>query len=170
VSYKSEIIDIKVSRRILWIGAEAYPLHNIARAQTITLVPRHGPAVWGYVKAIMFWLILGIAATFAGSAGLVPPDLAEIARIAALVLMVLSTIKLIRDLSRRKLYALIIETAGSPHTAVISRDKNIVTKLVSWIMDAINNPQAEFEFRVENLQVGDTVQQFGNQNVGKVTR
>lgn len=83
----------------------------------------------------------------------------------ALVLMAISTIKLISDLSRRALHALIIETAGTPHTAVISRDKDVVIQLVSWIMDAINNPQAEFEFRVENLQVGDAFQQFGNHNV-----
>jgi len=170
VSYKRQIIDIRVSRRILWIGSEAYPLHNIARAQTVNLVPRRAPAVWAYVKAIMLWLLLGVAAGFVREAGLIPSNLADIASIAVPVLMLISTIKLIADLSRRTLYALIIETAGTPHTALVSRDKNMMTKLVTWIMDAINNPQAEFEFRVENLQVGDTVQQFGHQNVGKVTR
>jgi hypothetical protein len=35
VMARREVIDVKVVRRVLWVGAEAYPLRNIARATTI---------------------------------------------------------------------------------------------------------------------------------------
>jgi hypothetical protein len=44
VSYKRELIDVAVSRQVLWVGSEAYPLQNIARAQTLRLVPNRRAA------------------------------------------------------------------------------------------------------------------------------
>jgi hypothetical protein len=161
VSYKREFINVRVSRRILWVGAEAYPLQNIARAQTIEIVPRRGAAIGRYVMMVVLWLILGGAAALAIHA---------LAVLFALALIVISTIRLIKALSRRTFYALVIETAGTPRTALVSADRNMVNRLVHLIMDAIDNPQAEFQFQVENFHVGDKIQQFGNQNVGKVYR
>lgn len=161
MSYKREFINVRVSRRILWVGAEAYPLQNIARAQTIEIVPRRGAAIGRYVMMVVLWLILGGAAALAIHA---------LAVLVALVLIVISTIRLIKALSRRTFYALVIETAGTPRTALVSADRNMVNRLVHLIMDAIDNPQAEFQFQVENFHVGDKIQQFGNQNVGKVYR
>jgi hypothetical protein len=63
VSRKSDVITVRVNRQVLWIGAEAYPLHNIARAQTIKLVPNRAAAWRHYLVAVVVWLILGIAAT-----------------------------------------------------------------------------------------------------------
>jgi hypothetical protein len=68
---------------------------------------------------------------------------------------------------RRTYYALVIETAGTPNTALVSTDESVVNHLVYQIMDAIDNPQAEFQMQVENFHVGDKIQQFGDHNVGK---
>lgn len=168
MSYKREVIDIRVSQRILWVGAEAYPLHNIARAQTIKLVPKRGLAL---LKAIVLWVVLGVAAAVVtGLPGFGSVTLTSLMAVVVFVLIVVSTIRLIAVLSTRTLYALVIETAGTPYRALVSTDGNLVTQLVHRIMDAINNPQAEFQLRVENFHVGDKIQQFGNQNLGKVDK
>lgn len=176
MSYKREVIDVRVSRRILWVGAEAYPLHNIARAQTIKLVVNRGAAIRSFVKSLLLWAILGAAGVLAiNAAGSNSTNTSNItnarnAVVAVALLMVgVSLFKLVRTLSTRKLYALVIETAGTPRTALVGTDENVVGRLVYQIMDAIDNPQAEFQLRVENFHVGDKIQQFGNHNLGKVT-
>ena len=58
MSYKREVINVRVSRRVLWVGAQAYPLQNIARAQTIKLVPKREAAVRHYVMAVILWVLL----------------------------------------------------------------------------------------------------------------
>jgi Family of unknown function (DUF6232) len=161
VSYERELITVRVSRRVLWIGAQAYPLQNIARAQTIKLVSNRRAAIRHYVMAVIFWVILGIAAAL---------FLGDIALIIMLALIGISTIRLKRALSRPAFYALEIETAGNPSTVLVSTNENQVTQIVHLIMDAIDNPHADFQLQVENFHVGDRIQQFGNKNVGKVSR
>jgi Family of unknown function (DUF6232) len=164
VSDKREFIDVRVSRRILWVGAEAYPLQNIARAQTIEIMPSRGAAIGRYVMVIVLWLILG---------GVVALAIHAVAVLVVLALIVVSTIRLIKVLSRRTFYALVIETAGTPRTALVSPDKNQIVGIVRVIMDAIDNPQVEYHTTVENHiknHIGDKIKVSGSQNVGKVSR
>jgi hypothetical protein len=170
VSVKRELINVRVSRRVLWVGAQAYPLHNIARAQTIRLEPRRGLAFWRWLRAIALWVILGIGAVVvAGFGGATTvDDLIGLVASVVLTLVLISTVRLILALSTRTHFALVIETAGTPHTAVVSPDENLMTKLVFMIMDAIDNPAADFQMAVENFHLGDKITQFGNQNLGKV--
>lgn len=170
VSYRSEVIDVSVSRQVLWVGTEAYPLQNIARAQIIKLVPDR-EAVWRrYQKTVVSWVFLGVAATVAIA---LAPRLTSLQSLNAVqavhavhavqgvaagvlvlgvVLVVISTIRLTSTLSKqRTFYALVIETAGSPRRALVSTDENLVIKLVHKIMDAVDNPDARFHYTVENF-------------------
>ena len=61
MSYKREVIDVRVSRRVPWVGEAAYPLQNIARAQRVKLVPKRGAALRSYVKAVLLCLLLAVA-------------------------------------------------------------------------------------------------------------
>jgi hypothetical protein len=171
---KSAVIDVGVRQRILWIGGEAYPLHNIARAQTVRLVPRRASAVGAFVMAVLLWVVLGVG-------GAVALRFAEVSRsdldtltgyivIGVLVLIVFSTIRLVVALARRTLYALVIETAGAPRTAVISPNEALLDQLVHQIMEAINNPRAEFRQQVENYYGGNHVKQYGANSLGMVNR
>jgi len=129
----------RVSRRVPWVGEAAYPLQTIARAQRVKLVPKRGAALRNYVKAVLLWILLGaVAAIVLSSAGLLRSGantLAGLVIIAVPVLIVVRTVRLIGVLLPPKLYALIIETAGPPRTALVSTDENRVLELVHRIME-----------------------------------
>jgi hypothetical protein len=168
VSYKTEVIDVQVISRILWVGGDAYPLHNIARVQPSKLVPRRGPALWNYFKAIVLWVLLGVAAVVViGLFWFGSNALLGLVAVVVLVLIVNSTIKLIS--ATRTFYELVIETAGTPYTALVNPDWKLIIQLVHMITDAINDPQAEFHVQVVN-HFGDNIKITGDRNVGKVSK
>jgi hypothetical protein len=148
---------------VLWVGAEAYPLQNIARAQSVRVVQKSpwtgkSLAAGGCLGLIALWVIVGIAVAM-HSVGPV------------LFILALAVAGVVVMLTRRKkppLYALVIETSGSPRRALVSTDGAKVSNLVQQIMDAIDNPDAEFQTVVQNVQYGDNFVQVGDQNVGKV--
>jgi uncharacterized protein YmfQ (DUF2313 family) len=66
----------------------------------------------------------------------------------AAVLAAISIILLVMRLSKRTAYALVIETAGTPRTALVTYDQALVLRLVQRITDAINNPQQNWREHV----------------------
>lgn len=163
-------INIGVSQGILWVGGEAYPLHNIARVQNVELVPRRGRAVGSFVKQVLLWAVLGVGAV-AGLrfADLPSSDVARYTRyvaIAAVALLLVSTVRLLVALARRTYYALVIETSGTPHTAVISPHEALVNGLVGQILQAISNPRdPRFNFQKTVVHHHHGNNYFGGQHV-----
>jgi Family of unknown function (DUF6232) len=165
MSYKSKVTDVAVRDQVLWIGREAYPVQNIARARTAELKPNRAAAVRRYLSAVVFWVLLGIGAAVADAQGLTGLGAAII--VLLVVLMIISTIRLIRMLSMRTFYALVIETAGTPHTALVSTDEGTLRELVGKIMEATRNPAITFHQAIQNfdlhgaqgVQIGDRTKQ-----------
>lgn len=162
LSDKRARIDVKISRQVLWVGAEAYPLQNIARAQTIKLVPNRGAAFRRFLVSFIFEVVLGAAAAVA--IRLAPRltsvqasnDVHSVATgvlVLAVALVGYSAIRLIVRLSRGTYYALLIETAGTPRSVLVSDNENVVTKLVQEIMDAIDNPAATYHTIVDKIDL-----------------
>jgi hypothetical protein len=173
VSYEREVIQVRVSQRVLWVGKAAYPLQSIVRAETMKLARKRGAALGGCLKMVIVWWLLGIVAEVGISSAVGSPSsgsniLLGLTSFVVLILIAISTIRMLLAFFGRPLYALVIETAGTPRAEVISTDENQVVELVYQITDAIDNPQAEFQIQVETLHIGDKIHQFGNQNVGKV--
>jgi len=146
----SSEISVRVSDEILWIGSEAYPLRNIARVQPVKVVPGRGRAFRGYLIAIVICVLLIAAGVVAEKTAShvtstqvykVLHDIAVGALGLAAVVAVISTIRLLIRILRRTAYALVIETAGTPRTALVTRDENQVFHLVQRITEAISNPQ-----------------------------
>jgi hypothetical protein len=140
--------DVEISKQILRIGSAAYPVQNIARARTVKLAPNRGAALRRYLKAVVLWVLLGIGAAVANAHSL--PAVAGGLTLLIVLLVIISTIKLIRVLYRKTYYALVIETAGPPDTVLVSPGENELHRIVDEIMDAINNPAATFHTSVEN--------------------
>ncbi len=166
----SEVIDVQVRQGILWVGSEAYPLRNIARVQPAKLVPNRGAALRSYLKAVVFCVFLIVAAAVAARVASQASSaqtynalhgVADGAFALAAVLAVISTIWLITRLSRRTAYALVIETAGTPRTALVTYDEDRVFYLVRRITDAISNPKDQWPAPVP-------VQVINNKNIYNV--
>ncbi|WP_372671545.1 DUF6232 family protein [Amycolatopsis kentuckyensis] len=153
-------IEVKVSQQILWVGGEAYPLRNIARARVVRLTVRRGAAFGRFIGFALLWLVLGLGATVAlraaRSQGVrLDRDLDQAVVIVTGVLIALAVLRLLYLLLRPALFALVIETAGNPHTALITTDEAIVAQIVREIMAAINNPAARFRYTVNNIHNGN---------------
>jgi Family of unknown function (DUF6232) len=177
----SEDIYVGVSKQVLWVGSEAYPLQNIARAQTVRLVPNRAAAWRRFLTALLLEVFLGVAAAVA--LGLAPRihsvqaynavhGVAVGVLVLAVVLVVISTIRLMVVLSRGTYYALVIETAGTPRRLLVSPNEYVVARLIQQIMKAINDPRVEFEERVKTVHYhfGDEFTQYGDHSIGKVSR
>jgi hypothetical protein len=169
---KTETIEIAVHERVLWVGAEAYPLHNIARVSTVELVYRKGRAVARFLGFAFLWVFLGVfalVALFVG--GVLDTDdqtsaaTKAVGTIVGLILLILF-IRLLIVLGRRKLWALIISTAGTSHRALVSRDRPLLDELVKRIVFAINNPTApaaQFHQTINNYVSGNQYNAGGDQ-------
>ena len=123
---KREVIDVQVSRRILWVGAEAYPLHNIARATTIRIDPNRKAAVGRFIKSILILTILAVAAVVVIDRVEWPGgDRQDALRGVALFVLaptVVFAAQLVSVLSARTYYALAIETSGTPRAVLVGVD------------------------------------------------
>lgn len=164
MAVKHESIDVRVSKRILWFGSEAYPLPNITRTNTLKLEPNRGAAIRQYLVTVVVALfVIGIVASAA------PGAISALVIVAGVGWIVFRTVKLVEFL-KLTLYELVIETAAGSHRGLITADPAVVSDLSVRITDAIDNPQAEFQMQVENFQVGDNFSMFGNNTVNKVAK
>src|SRR5262249_22318222 len=131
-------------------------------AQTIRLVPSRGVAVRRVLVALLLEAILGSAA---GVAIKLAPRLSStqasnglhLAGVAVLVLAIalaaISAITFIVRLSRGTYYALLIETAGTPRSVLVSDREDVVANLVREIMAAIDNPKATFHATIDKIDL-----------------
>jgi hypothetical protein len=180
MSHKYELVKIEISRQVLWIGNEAYPLQNIARAKTIKIVPDDKGAWRRYVGSMVLLVLLGTSAAVGiklapqvnstqGSTAL--HGVAVGVLVLAVVLFVINTIILLVRLTRELYYLLLIETTGDPSRTLASTDAAPLCILVHEIMKAIDNPAATFRYEIENLvdARGAKGLQIGRQNTQENT-
>jgi Family of unknown function (DUF6232) len=155
-----EYVTVRVSRRILWVGFDAYPLHNIVRAQT-RQYPPDTQAMWTrFIGTSVGVLLLALVATIVA----MQASEGESALGALLVigagcglLIILAAYRLSVRLRTPTYYELVIDTSGSAAWVLLTTSYGQVTDLVNNIMDAIDNRNAEFQMRVENYHVGDQI-------------
>ncbi len=147
---------------MLWISGDAYPLNNIARArQLVWWPPKRSRVIIRFVRKV-----LGLLAAAVLFGGLVhaATGLLSLLLLGAFGYLVY---RLVAQLRQKPLYRLVIETSSSSHTAVVSYHSWQIEDLIQRIMEAIDNPLAEFAVQVENVHVGDKIIQYGDHNTGK---
>ncbi len=161
-------IDFRISRRTLWVGSKAYPLHMITLVEPLELTPNRKRMAVAYVKQAGATFGLGLAGlvvlSCAGTSA--SPTVWGIFVLVVFGLLAMQTVQLVRGLSLASLYILKIRTAGTAHAALVSRDQKLIFELTHRVVDAIDNPKAEFEIRVDHLDIvhGDKV--FGDKVLG----
>ncbi len=159
--------EVQVTKRVLWIGRDAYPLQNIARAQVRTVYPVRGTPKKDYFKAIARWVGLGIiAAIVMAIAGV--HDSGIYAILLVLILCAVSTIRLAQAIQKerrkREYYLLMIQTSGDPQTLLASTDRGLIDDLIQTIMAAIDDATVAYHNWITNY--GDIVSQYGSNNIG----
>lgn len=172
-------VDLRVSKRLLWVGDAYYPLQNVARVYTLTIHPRRKDAVLLFVKRL---LILGtatvllslLAATIDASSDGGSAGVTVLVVCAAGATLLYSLVEMLKVLGAPTHFVLAVETTGPSTAVVTSPDPDQLRRLAHQIAHAIENPQAEFEVRVNTIAIspkhyyfGDNVNMYGGTgNVG----
>jgi hypothetical protein len=152
---KTEEVDFRISRRILWVGSNAYPLPQVSSVRPIEVIPRRGRMLAQYGRRAGATVVVGfVGLTISACLGrAVPPVVDAVVAVAMVGVVVWHTVELIRRLRRGRLYVLRVSTAGNQHSALVSRNRELIEDLTRRVADAIDNPAAEFAISVENLEI-----------------
>lgn len=169
---ENRIGEIRISKRVVWIGHQVYPLANISRVQTLHVVWSGKYATWYPLGGITL-LVLLYAVIVVGAQEIPPlPDLdvdTEAVRQVAGFLLVacaagiayLVGVLLYRLLIRKPRYALVVETAGTQYTALSGTDEAEIHRIEWTIVAAIEDPpQSEQVVQIH----GDVV--LGDKHIG----
>ena len=163
---KREVIDVRVHEKILWIGSKAYAVPHIVMAELSPWRLRRTPALQAYAKSLLLYVVVLVAATTLGSSILIRSEtLPKLALFVVAIFFVARTIRLLEILSSGTYHVLVIRTAAASIEALISSDQRQLTKVADEIVQAINNPQANFTYQIEKL-VSNTFNQKGLLNIG----
>ncbi|MER6072323.1 DUF6232 family protein [Streptomyces sp. NPDC001817] len=179
-------IDLRVSKRILWIGAAVYPLHNITRVYTFVMRPKRKEAVLRFLRYTAGTLIVGfivmlpglLAAINSGGGG--PNGNSGAAGYVVFVWIVAALaeiyffIEMLGVLTAAPLHVMAVETSGASTALVTSQNAQYLDQVVGQISYAIDHPDTEFKVTVESLTIspknyyfGDNVNMYGGSgNVG----
>lgn len=178
---KERVGHIVISKRVVQIGHEVYPLANISRVQTLRV--RWGGKYATFYPLRQIIAIVIAAGVTVAAAVLIPPelppsadsDIEQMARQFAAVLSVVAgvvvaywlVVLLYRLFIRRRHYALVIETAGTQYTALSGTDHAEIHRIRNIIVEAIENPPAQ----ATSVQVhGDVVMGDQRKQVGSGNR
>ncbi|MET9433999.1 DUF6232 family protein [Streptomyces sp. NPDC006551] len=159
-------IDLTISKRILWVGGAAYPLHNIARVYTFTLRPRRKEAVLLFLKRVALTLAVAAVLTLLGGLATMGSEGGETILtwvwFVAFGVMIYALVEMITVLSAQSHFVLAVETSGASTALVTAQNPEQLRQLVHSITHAIEHPETEFQVRVETLTINPTNYYFGD--------
>jgi len=169
-------VDLRVSKRLLWVAGAVYPLQNVARVYTLTVRPRRRDATVSFCKNVVLTLAVAVAFTMLGAVtALGSVNLAGwmvlLVWLVTLAALIYFLVELITVLSAQPHYVLAVETSGASTAVVTSADPQQLNWLVGRIAYAIENPETEFQVRVDSITIspknyyfGDNVNMYGGTN------
>ncbi|WP_217170117.1 DUF6232 family protein [Streptomyces sp. AC512_CC834] len=176
-------VELRVGRRLLWVGGAAYPIRNITRVYTFLLTPRRGDATVLFFKRVGIILSVAVAMTILG-------QFIDLARrgdetspaetivkwvwIGAVVAMIYCVGDLMSVLTAASHWVLAVETSGASTALVTSKDTQHLHQLVGHVVHAIEDPESEYYVWVQSVAInpryyhfGDNVNMYGGSgNVG----
>ncbi|MDI5964032.1 DUF6232 family protein [Streptomyces sp. SL13] len=166
-------VNLRVGKRLLWVGEAYYPLQNIVRVHTLTIHPRRKGAVLLFTKRL---LLIGAVTTFlsllaaaieafsasddGGGGG--SSALSILVLLAAAAAAVYSLVEMVQVLGAPSHFVLSVETSSLSSAVVTSPYPDHLRQLAHRIADAIENPAAEFEVRVNSVMISPTHYYFGD--------
>ncbi|MFF3126108.1 DUF6232 family protein [Streptomyces sp. NPDC057908] len=165
-------VDLKVSRRLLWVGEAAYPLHNITRVHTFELRPKRAEAFMSFLKWLGITFVLFVLFQMTNenspSDGESADGSAGTVGLLAIAIAIGLVVRLVKDLAAPSEHVLAVETSSASSALVTLPNPDQLRQLVRYLVTAIENPEAEFQVRVErvlvnpkNYHFGDNVNMYG---------
>ncbi|TKK86838.1 hypothetical protein FDA94_20480 [Herbidospora galbida] len=139
---KKRVGEIRISKRVVRIAHEVYPLANISRVRTLRVVYNGRFSTFYPLGQLVVVAALAAAASFVAEEVL--PEAREYLPVALAVAGVwgglLAIQFLYRLIFRRNRYSLMIETAGTQYTALWGTDLAEIRHIEGLIVDAIEDP------------------------------
>ncbi|MFJ8432138.1 DUF6232 family protein [Kitasatospora sp. NPDC094019] len=177
----TESVDLRVSKRLLWVGGAAYPLHNIVRVYSFVLLPRRAEAVRLFarqaVQAVTLALLAVVGAAFPFGVGEDVEPLKVPVLVVALLWAGYGFVAMFVVLAAPSMPVLAVDTAGNATALVGTADRAGLAEAVRILSHALENPEAEIALTIRSLTVktgnyhyGDNVNVYGGSgNTGKAT-
>ncbi|MEU9856301.1 DUF6232 family protein [Streptomyces sp. NPDC047974] len=168
-----DVVTLRVSRRMLWVGEAAYPTRNITRIHTYLLAPARGRIIRRHLACLAVVAIVALGLYWMVNAGGSPFDSeTDGSPLAIGVIVGLSVlVSLAVRLSAAAKHVLEIETASGSRALVTLARPDHLRRLAEELTHVIENPQADYHVNVEGLSVnlknyvsGTQINQYGNQN------
>ncbi|MFF5183013.1 DUF6232 family protein [Streptomyces sp. NPDC000345] len=172
-------LELRVSKRLLWVGGACYPLQNVARVYTLTIHPRRKEAVLRFLRILLITGAVALTLTVLSGITMVADrdtgsGLMTFVWLGSAGVVVYALIEMLQVLGAQSHHVLAVETSGPSQAVVTSRDPHHLNQLVARIAHAIENPETEFQVRVESITIspknyyfGDNVNMYGGSgNVG----
>ncbi|MFE5483693.1 DUF6232 family protein [Streptomyces sp. NPDC056527] len=178
-----DVVEVKLSKRLLWVDGAAYPLQNIARVYTFTLHPRRAEAFVRFMKRMAVLVLVGLflaflteenafgSSSYESDSDPVTPFLWFI----VVCLVIYFVGDMLSVVLAKSHFVLAVETSGPSQAVVTSRDRAYLRQLVHTLAEAIENPENEFAVKVERVMISNPANYFfgnavnmygGNGNVG----
>lgn len=180
-------VDIRVTKRLLWVGQAVYPLANITRVHTSTYQPNRWRAfvtcakVIGYTLPVAFVISLladGSTKFGSGARGDEASTVIELTWATAAVIAAFAIIRFLAVAFAPSYPILVIETNGVPAALLPGTDRAALHQITLQISRSLENPEIELTMRVQTLTIGntsnyhygDTVNMFGGDGNTGVSR
>ncbi|MEU4383997.1 DUF6232 family protein [Promicromonospora sp. NPDC023805] len=151
--------DIRITNQMLVIGPSTYPLRGITEITDLDVIPKVNWFKAGAWLALWIFVIIVTAAwpppfPFVGWIGLIA--------LAGLVVWIYN---------QPETAQLSVATAGTNRVSVVSEDKRAIRRLAENLIEALDNPQAEYAVTIPVVNnFGDTIVQNGANNIGKLIK
>ncbi|WP_371101767.1 DUF6232 family protein [Streptomyces sp. PU_AKi4] len=157
---RERTVELRVGKRLLWVGEAAYPLRNVTRVYSVEFKPKR----WETFGYLMIGSVIALVVANA------EPD----ARVGCVLVVVALLAWFLRVLTSPSKYALVIDTSGAASALVTLPDHEQLRYLVNAIVEAVESPEKQLHVQVESIHFnrkdyhhGDKVNIYGGLgNVG----
>ncbi|MFF5789308.1 DUF6232 family protein [Streptomyces sp. NPDC012693] len=166
---RSGTLVLRVSRRILWVGTAAIPLHNITRVEAFKLKPDRGAAFVRFLRWLVVAAVIYVVINYASEG---EARIGENGSPVVLVVLIALAAFALRELFQPATPVLAVETAAGSTAYVTLPSVEELQDIAGRIAHAIDNPSAEFAAVVQQFN-GNNTNNYGpvvNMNGGRNNR
>ncbi|MFI8368624.1 DUF6232 family protein [Streptomyces sp. NPDC085466] len=160
-------LELRVARRLLWIGGAFYPLENVVRVYTFVLRPRRAEAVRLFARRLARLMLASLLVLLLGELGAFgspsydsygnesgPGGLQVFVWLVIVGILVYSFVEMMTVVGAASHLTLAIETNGAS-TALVAGSPEQLHRLVHQLAHAVEHPDSELLERVGSLPIGN---------------